>query len=122
MGQSLRDSTTATLFKFIVYIQKDGRLKTTPKKKKGKLEEPQNPVWESPKEPPAVLKCKIAGIIDWVKDAEAGRLTESEIARGPTRSTTIQDLETGMNNLGVGASVLMFISTYIYRTYIYTYT
>ena len=89
-----------TLFKFNVYIRKDGRLNTTPKKKKGKLEEPRNPVWESPKDPPEVLKRKIAGIIDWIKDAEGGRLTESEIADGPKES-----LETKMTNLSVQASL-----------------
>jgi hypothetical protein len=98
-GMKFKGRYSDTDFTFIVYIKKDGRLNTTPKKKTGKLEEPQNPVWESPKQPPAVLKHKIAEIINWVKEAEAGRLTKSEIAGGPTGR--IQDLETRMSDLGV---------------------
>ena len=67
-----------------VYTKRDGRLNTTLKKgKDGNNVATQNPVWDYPKVPPAALAREIARVIAWVKDAEAGLFTSSEIAEGP---------------------------------------
>lgn len=85
-------------FMFNVYNQKDGRLNTKPKKGK----QPQNPFWDKPKPPPTALERKIDGVITWVKDAEAGRLSSSsEIAASPSGSEGINDLAIGMASLNV---------------------
>jgi hypothetical protein len=72
-----------TRFMLDVYTMKDGRLNTASKMRNGVEDECQNPVWDRPRVPPYELKRRVDQLIQWIKDAEAGNLTASEIAAGP---------------------------------------
>ena len=88
-----------TPFMLNVYTMKDGRLKT--RNCDGVKEECVNPVWDRPQRPPARLKNAVEDVIRWIKAAEAGSLTSSEIEAGPNVSTELDSLTQGISNLSL---------------------
>jgi hypothetical protein len=77
-------------FEFNVWTTKSGRLNAKAKKVRGVTRDRVNPVWDAPKAPPIPLKHKIDQVVEWVKTVEDGRLTEGQIAAGPS---TFDELE-----------------------------
>jgi len=84
-------------FEFNVWTTKSGRINSKAKRVNGVTRDRVNPVWDAPKAPPIPLKHKIDQVVEWVKTAEDGRLTRSQIAYGPSTSDELEsEITTGV--------------------------
>lgn len=88
-------------FQFVLYTDKTGRLSTKSRKRKGHAKtQRKNIVWES--EPGCRNLSKVLDeMVNWVKDAEGGRLSNAQIMEGPSSrySRYLEDLDVQMSKL-----------------------
>lgn len=90
-----------TKFMFNVYTTKTGRLNTKLKKKDGRISKVQNVVWDHPNPPPALLALIVDKLVDWIKAAEAGGLSQSEIEAGPNDGNQMESLVARLADLNL---------------------
>jgi len=84
--------SSQTKFMVNVYTTKSGRLNTKLKRKDGRISKVQNVVWDHPKPPPALLALIMEELVEWIKTAEAGKLSQTEIEAGPNDGNQMESL------------------------------
>jgi hypothetical protein len=90
-----------TKFMLNVYTTKTGRLNTKMKRKNGMISKVQNVVWDYPKPPPVILALVIDEVVEWIKAAEGGQLSQTEIEAGPNHGDRMESLVARLANLNL---------------------